>query len=89
MGIVKCFYLYYSMYILSVSDCNVLSFLFSLLNNYLIFNFVTAYIPYLSSENTRVLDLFHKEFTGRLSDNSVHIIRQWSNDTNCPSCCDG
>ncbi|KAK3866742.1 hypothetical protein Pcinc_027749 [Petrolisthes cinctipes] len=36
-----------------------------LLNNYLIFNFVTTYVPYLNSENTRVLDLYHKEFTGR------------------------
>lgn len=36
----------------------------NLLNNYLIFSFVTAYIPYLSSENTRVLDLYRKEFTG-------------------------
>lgn len=38
----------------------------SLLNNYLIFNFVTTYMPYLNSENTRVLDLYHKEFTGRV-----------------------
>lgn len=44
--------------IISTTDVN-------LLNNYLIFSFVTAYIPYLSSENTRVLDLFHKEFTGQ------------------------
>ncbi|XP_069942305.1 endothelin-converting enzyme-like 1 [Cherax quadricarinatus] len=36
----------------------------NLLNNYLVFSFVSAYIPYLSSENTRVLDLYHKEFTG-------------------------
>ncbi|KAG7157306.1 Neprilysin-4-like 1 [Homarus americanus] len=36
----------------------------SLLNNYLVFSFVAAYIPYLSSENTRVLDLYRKDFTG-------------------------
>ncbi|XP_063590993.1 endothelin-converting enzyme 2-like isoform X2 [Penaeus indicus] len=37
----------------------------SLLNNYLIFSFVTAFMPYLSAENRRVLDLYHREFTGR------------------------
>ncbi|XP_042243002.1 endothelin-converting enzyme 2-like [Homarus americanus] len=36
----------------------------NLLNNYLVFSFVAAYIPYLSSENTRVLDLYRKDFTG-------------------------
>lgn len=80
MNIVKYSYLYYNMYILSVSDCSAPFLLFSLLNNYLIFNFVTAYIPYLSSENTRVLDLFHKEFTGRPSDIGAQIIRQRSVD---------
>ncbi|XP_068202547.1 endothelin-converting enzyme 1-like isoform X1 [Palaemon carinicauda] len=36
----------------------------SLLNSYMVFSFVTAYMPYLSEENKRVLDLFHREFTG-------------------------
>ncbi|XP_042863912.1 endothelin-converting enzyme 2-like [Penaeus japonicus] len=36
----------------------------SLLNNYLIFSFVTAFMPYLSADNKRVLDLYHREFTG-------------------------
>ncbi|CAL4065627.1 unnamed protein product, partial [Meganyctiphanes norvegica] len=35
-----------------------------LLNNYLIFSFVTAYMPYLSADNKRVLDLYQQEFTG-------------------------
>ncbi|XP_063591468.1 endothelin-converting enzyme-like 1 [Penaeus indicus] len=36
----------------------------SLLNNYLIFNFVSAFMPYMSAENKRVWDLYHMEFTG-------------------------
>ncbi|XP_076032223.1 endothelin-converting enzyme 1-like [Oratosquilla oratoria] len=36
----------------------------SLLNNYLIFSFVTAFMPYLSDNDKRVLDLYVKEFTG-------------------------
>ncbi|MPD01146.1 hypothetical protein E2C01_096662 [Portunus trituberculatus] len=61
--------------IISTTDAN-------LLNNYLIFSFVSAYIPYLSSENTRVLNLFHKEFTGKVSGHSFRInIRQRSEIT--------
>ena len=49
----------------------MISLLSSLLNNYLIFNFVTAFMPYLSADNKRVLDLYHREFTGKMDGETV------------------
>ena len=36
----------------------------SQLNNYLIFSFVSYYLPYLPEKDKRVLDFYRREFTG-------------------------